>query len=364
MLILRKMIQKIESFWRSFANAKQDYRIFRGYFDGVWREHGELVVSGWVISPHGPYDSLVLYLNGKRQPTGIGILRSDVGRGLPEIPDSAHCGFQFRARLGEEESSEMLNIRVACLVGDREMDSMETGFFCDLYSSMPAPPLKLLSRVDGSTSPEFYLLKGAQNYREFIHLIERHSATSPLSTLLDWGCGSGRLAGFFLKYSNIPQIHGCDIDAEAVAWANEHFPQGTFQTIPLHPPTQYSDNQFDSIISFSVLTHLDRDNQNAWLEEMRRILKPEGLFIATVHGVKAAQVLLPKSDVEKLRSEGVHDTLHDTVLNGVAPDGYYRASFQTKDYIAWNWKRYFQIVEIVEQGASNYHDIVVMRRRD
>jgi SAM-dependent methyltransferase len=363
MLPVKKILQKIRNFLGVAADEAPNCRIFRGYFDGVWREGNELVVSGWVIGPQGPYDSLVLRLNGIIQPPGESVLRADVGRGLPEIPNSTHCGFRFRAPLSPEEREEMLEIQVACFSGGREVDRMETGFYCDLYSTMPTPPIKLIARVDGSASPEFYLLKGAQNYREFLRLIEKHSEISNISTLLDWGCGSGRLTGFFLKYSGIPDIHGCDIDAEAAQWANEHFPQGTFRAIPPHPPTSYNENQFDLIVSFSVLTHLDRENQNAWLEEMRRILRPGGLFIATVHGVKAAQVLLPKSDVETLRRDGVHDAMRDTVLGGVAPDDYYRASFQTQDYIRQKWSRFFEIVEIVEQGASCYHDIVVMRKR-
>lgn len=362
MSLIQKIYKKIRTFLPSLFIETPDRRIFRGYFDGIGREGNELVVSGWVISLQGPYDSLILRLNGKIQPPGESVLRADVGRGLPEIPDSAHCGFRFRAPLPLEDQARMIDIQVACISGGREVDFMETGFYCDLYSTMPTPPIPLIARVDGSTSPEFYLLKGAQNYRELIRLIEKYRDISKLAALLDWGCGSGRLTGFFLKYSGVREIHGCDIDAEAIAWASDHFKQGTFRAIPLHPPTSYTENQFDLIVSFSVLTHLDRKNQNDWLEEMRRILKPGGLFMATVHGVKAAQVLLPKSEAARFRREGVHDALRDTVLEGVAPDNYYRASFQTQDYIRQNWNRYFEIVEIVEQGASHYHDIVVMRK--
>ncbi len=172
------------------------------------------------------------------------------------------------------------------------------------------------------------------------------------------------MSGFFLKYTDIPQIQGCDIDAEAIAWAQKNFPRGIFSAIPFHPPTQYKANQFDLIISFSVLTHLDRENQNDWLDEMQRIAKPGGLFIATVHGIKAAQVILSKSDVEVLRREGIHDSRRDNVLEGVAPKDYYRASFQTQDYIRRHWNRYFDLIDVIEQGASNYHDIVIMRKRD
>lgn len=355
---MTNLLQRMGQLWRRTAGG----RIFRGYFDGVWCEQGHLVISGWVLHERGPYDKLILYLNGEEQPPGELVLRADVGKGLPDIPNSNRSGFRFRTPLQAKDRSGMLDIRIACIVGGREADSLETGFFCDLYQAMPTPPLKLLARVDGSGSPEFYLLKGAQNYRELICLINKHTRIERIQTMLDWGCGSGRLTGFFLHYSGIPAIHGCDIDAEAIDWAITHFPQGTFSTIPLHPPIAYDDGQFDLIVSFSVLTHLDRDNQTAWLREMRRILKPGGLFLATVHGVKAAQVLLPRHEVEALQRDGIHDATRDTVLEGVAPDDYYRASFQTRYYIQKHWTPILHIADIVEQGASNYHDIVVMQR--
>ena len=359
---MSNLLQRMGIFLRSMTGERSDARIFRGYFDGIWLEGSDLVVSGWALSQQGPYDELILYLNEEKQPPGEPIIREDVGHGLPDIPNSKHCGFRFRVPLPPDSTNDMLDIRIACMSGGREADSLETGFFLDLFKKTPTPPLKLITRVDGSASPEFYLLKGAQNYRELLHLIDKHSSIERIHTMLDWGCGSGRLTGLFLKYSGIADVHGCDIDAEAVEWANEHFPQGTFTAIPLHPPTSYKDEQFDIIVSFSVLTHLDRDNQTAWLKEMRRILKHGGLFLATVHGVKAAQVLLRKEDIEKLQRDGVHDATRDTVLEGVAPDDYYRASFQTEQYIQQHWSPIFEIADIVEQGASNYHDIVVMRK--
>ncbi|MBN2326639.1 MAG: methyltransferase domain-containing protein [Candidatus Omnitrophica bacterium] len=360
---LKTIGMKLRTLGRSFFESEKNDRIFRGYFDGIELRANELVVSGWALSRSGPYDSLVLYINGQEQPASEAVLRPDVGRGLPDIPHSDRSGFRFSIPWKSADREAKVDIRLACLRGEREADSMETVFWGDMYDSTPTPPLKLIKRVDGSESPTFYLLKGAQNYREFIRLIEAYADISSCSTLLDWGCGSGRITGFFLRHSNIPHIYGCDIDAEAVKWAQEHFPEGHFAAIPLLPPTEYGSDQFDAIISFSVLTHLDRETQNAWLAEMQRILKPGGLFLATVHGVKAAEVLLSKREFKKFKRHGIHDGLRDRVLEGVAPDDYYRASFQSKDYIIKNWKIFFEILDIVEQGASHYHDIAVMRKR-
>ncbi len=363
MIFRNAIIHRIIRFISSKLAKRIDHRIFRGYFDNVQYDNGELIVSGWTLSLYGPFDELILYINGEKQTPGQVIERPDVGNGLPDIPRSNLSGFSFHIAKNEDELEGLIDIRLSCIQAQQEVDRMETGFFIDLYESMPAPPLKFIKRVDGSESQNFYLLKGAQNYREFQQLISKHCQNQTISTMLDWGCGSGRLTGFFLQYAAIDNIFGCDIDAEAAQWAQQNFPQGKFDAIPLHPPTQYDDQQFDLIISFSVLTHLDRENQIAWLKEMKRILKPGGTFIATIHGVSAAKVILPPEEVKLLEKEGIHDATRDTVLEDVAPDDYYRACFQSKDYTINQWSRYFDIVDYVEQGASNYHDIVVMRKQ-
>jgi len=58
---------------------------------------------------------------------------------------------------------------------------------------------------------------------------------------------------------------------------------------------------------------------------------------------------------------GSADSREDRALGGIAPDGYYRGTFQTGAYSLGEWSRYFEIVEFVE-GSLAHQDLVVMRR--
>jgi hypothetical protein len=64
-----------------------------------------------------------------------------------------------------------------------------------------------------------------------------------------------------------------------------------------------------------------------------------------------------------LRKDGILE-FADHRLDGIAPDGYYRAVFQSQEYTLREWSGFFEILEYKERGAGNFQDLVVMKRRD
>jgi len=165
----------------------------------------------------------------------------------------------------------------------------------------------------------------------------------------------------FLRGTPIPAIYGCDIDHESIAWCNKNIRGGYFDVIPPLPPTRYADGLFDLVISNSVFTHLARDVQLKWLEEMRRIIAPGGLFLASVHGEFAAFFNFNGKIGDALRDD-INDEALDTNLDGVAPKGYYRGTFQKRAYTERVFGQFFEIVDYVEAGSLNVQDLVVMRK--
>lgn len=102
--------------------------------------------------------------------------------------------------------------------------------------------------------------------------------------VLDFGCGAGRALRHFVRSGPDAEFWGCDIDAESVGWLQEHL------SPPLHlfandelPPLDRPDESFDLVYAVSVFTHLSR-SWSAWLLELHRLLRPEGLLLATFMG--------------------------------------------------------------------------------
>ena len=178
--------------------------------------------------------------------------------------------------------------------------------------------------------------------------------------MLDWGCGCGRITLHFLSLDCNIRVFGCDIDDEAVNWCDRNLPSGEFSIIDPFPPTSYPDRSFDLIIGYSVFTHLTRDAQFAWLEEMRRIICPGGLFLASVHGESVAGDESPML-LKKVQRKGIWDRTKDLTLEGIAPKGYYRGVYQTREYTIREWSRYFDVIAYINRGAGNRQDLVIMQ---
>ena len=98
--------------------------------------------------------------------------------------------------------------------------------------------------------------------------------------VLDLGCGTGRYAELF-KNRDIKYI-GADIAEEQIKIAKRKHPEAEFKVIdPLN--FSFPDNYFDKIYSIAVFHCIpSKEIRLQFLEETKRILKPNGKLILTV----------------------------------------------------------------------------------
>ncbi len=349
---LSKLAAPMDSFKR--------IEIARGYFDDIEYHPGLLTATGWMLLQGSRIDAIHAYINGEPAAVSPPVYRPDVARELSRIKDAGYSGFSFQLPY---EATADGNYGWLDLIGyraDRPVCQMNILFHTNIEAVEPTPNPDLMYRVVNNRDKRAFKTSGAKSFGEFLKPILQYVEPNALHTMLDWGCGCGRMTIHFLALGDNFKVHGCDIDAEAVSWCRENLSAGKFAAIQPYPPTPYADSSFDVIIGLSVLTHLKREAQNAWLLEMRRLLSPGGIFLASVHGKSVAGDEIPGRMQDLLR-KGILDDIGDSTLNGIAPEGYYRGVFQTREYTLREWSKYFEILDYVKRGVGNRQDLVIMR---
>lgn len=121
---------------------------------------------------------------------------------------------------------------------------------------------------------------GASEEMRVEHL-HRYVAARPLAkgkVVLDAACGEGY--GSALLAESAARVHGVDVSAEAVAHARAAYPseklsfqEASIARLPFEPAT------FDLVVSFETIEHVDGPTQERFLEEVRRVLRPDGLLL-------------------------------------------------------------------------------------
>jgi SAM-dependent methyltransferase len=214
-----------------------------------------------------------------------------------------------------------------------------------------------------------YWLSGQGDYL----LLERLAAHEgrPLRAdqrFLDFGCASGRVLRHFHLARLGLTLYGVDLALQNVGWAREHLPpsisvvQGT--ALPSLP---FEDNSLDFVYAGSVFTHI-ADFEEAWLLEIRRVMKPGGLAFLTYHPERVWRDLRDPSHVIRQIVSATPHRLDPLGLEPI-PDEIFEESMPAERVVLVNlaypvnntnlihsdrwiderWGRFFAIEKIVER---------------
>jgi SAM-dependent methyltransferase len=238
-------------------------------------------------------------------------------------------------------------------------DAWLTRVFGRPLRARPMPPEHLQVRVAGAAAGEFHAT-GVAAARRIADILE--AADHPLTgqrTILDFGCGPGRLAACIRDLHPRALLYGCDIDPEAIAWARASLHDvGRFIVSGAEPPLPFDDGSFDLVYAISVFTHLPEDLQHAWLAELRRVLKPGGILLTTT--LNPAAYDLPASVKADGAVRGFAYWGDAAATEGLP--GFYRLAYHSHDYVRREWGRAFEVLHVGDHDLNGTQDAVVLRR--
>jgi SAM-dependent methyltransferase len=215
----------------------------------------------------------------------------------------------------------------------------------------PLPPKRLMVRVAGTADADWFLRSGRAGY----DAIAGHVPVPELGSVLDFGCGCGRVTRYWQDFRG--SVAGTDLSGAAVDWCRANLPFGRFEPNGLAPPLAFEDGSFDLVYALSVFTHLTADLQLAWRDELRRVLRPGGYLLVTTHGRSYVPRL---DDEERSRFEAGRlvvrwgDVAGTNLCSAYHPEPYLRGTFAEG----------FAFLELEPEGARGNptQDLVLLRK--
>lgn len=322
-------------------------------------DDGTVMLGGWLLHPDHVLDGATVFIDEIEVGTGALFRRDDLAGLWPHLPSTQHTGFNVRGPL-PAPAGDVRTITVAGTRAGRTVVVHRTHRRVE-PATFIAPHPELLMRVSGNRDPAAFAQIGLDATMDLMRAVDRNRGLANVRRILDWGCGPGRISAQLASLFPRIELAGCDLDAEAIAWCNQHLRAGAFHATNPLPPLPFPDQSFDAVVAVSVMTHLAWPVQRKWLVEMRRLLRPGGVLAASVHGPFAASFFPGRR--EYLHARGFVAEAKDKSLRRIAPRGYYRGAFQTPEFTREHWAVELEVADYLEAGLAGLQDLVVARRR-
>ena len=107
--------------------------------------------------------------------------------------------------------------------------------------------------------------------------------------ILDLGCGIGQYSNYF--YNLGYDVSACDISKKAIETLNKNNVHINTKIQDMNKSLEYDDNEFDIVFANLSIHFLSDENTRKLMNEIKRILKPNGIFIGSVNSTKAYEFI-------------------------------------------------------------------------
>jgi len=210
---------------------------------------------------------------------------------------SSVSGRRWRSRIGSWLHRTRLLGAVECVLCAlaRALALRDNAAFRRANPGFALPPAARVFETAGHASAAEYRASGERHARVILDVARQALGRARLD-ILEWGCGTARVLRHVRESGLDPEsrLAGIDVDEESIHWCRQQLPDIEFAICGTTPVLPYEDGSFDVVYHYSVLTHLGVESAPAWLRELARVLRQDGVMIGTTHGDRYLDMLLPE----------------------------------------------------------------------
>lgn len=243
-----------------------------------------------------------------------------------------------------------------------------------LLPTMPEPALQEL--WNGRSG----LALASQSKAFYVKLRDRYQlhGARPLATasVLDFGCGWGRLTRYLARDVTPGRLYGCDPSEGIVDVCRASRVPATLAHSDFRPRRLPFDRRFDLAFAFSVFTHLSEAEHERCLRVLHAALEPKGVLIVTIrppaylHSCAAMQPLrdtLGSDESAALATPRYLFVPHPAVAAhpqyGGEGEMDYGETVITMAYVRQRWSEWFEVLEIDLLLEDPEQVVLTLRRR-
>lgn len=114
------------------------------------------------------------------------------------------------------------------------------------------------------------------------YLLEKYHGALSGKSVLDLGCGGGRTTKYLLEYAG--NYVGVDYSEAMIAVCKSRYPEASFMVADARDLSRFESGAFDFVLfSFNGIDYMDHHGRIETLSEIRRVLKPGGVFVFSTH---------------------------------------------------------------------------------
>jgi ubiquinone/menaquinone biosynthesis C-methylase UbiE len=207
------------------------------------------------------------------------------------------------------------------------------------------PPAHLSYDAYNHTNFQRYYDMGLRHSVLISDLIKEYISENDIK-VCEWGCGPARVIRHLKKIDGFEKIelYGTDYNEKSINWCNKNISNVHFLLNNLEPPLPLEAELFDCIYAISIFTHLSEKLHYAWIEELFRLIKPNGIIIFTTHGDLCA-TRLSETDREKYNSGNL--VIRDQIKEGKK----HFAAYHPPHFIKTKLLKGYDIIKYISNSA-------------